>query len=124
MTSASVSAVVDAKSEDLGLRARKAAHQLLARRATARGTVARKVEHAAKRSGTWLWIQVRRHSVISVTAAGAIGIGVATAVGVGELAVGVALAYAGYNVWVRGESPERAITELAEGLEGHGGGHH
>jgi hypothetical protein len=123
MTSASVSRV-DAHSQNLGLRARRAARQALARRAAPHGTVAHKVEHAIKRSGTWAWIQVRRHSVISVSAAGAIGVAAATALGVAELAVGAAVAYAGYNVWVRGESPEEAITELAEGLEGHAGGHH
>jgi hypothetical protein len=117
---------MDAHSQDLGLRARNAARRVLKQRSAPHGTFAHKIEGRLKRGGAWMWVHLRRHSFIGITAAGAIGIGAATAVGVGELAVGAALAYAAYNVWVRGETPEEAMCELAEDLEGHahGGAHH
>jgi hypothetical protein len=120
----SSAASFDATSQDLGSRFRKAARGARQHRASQHGTFAHKVEGGAKRSAGWMWVQLRRHPFISVTTAGAIGVVAATAIGVGELAVGAALAYAGYNVWVRGETPEEAMSELAEGLEGHAGGHH
>jgi len=114
----SSAAHVHAHSQHLGQRANKAVESSLNRRGRVVGTPSYRLENGMKRVGAWCWKEVRRHSIVSVTAAGVIGIGAATLLGVGELAVGAIVAYTAYNVWgPRGEDPDQAIRELAEGIE-------
>jgi hypothetical protein len=95
----------------------QAIHGTLRRRLTPRGTIARSVEDSTKRAGARLWLALKRHPFVGVTAAGAGGVALAMGVGVGELAVGVAVAYGAFNILVRGEPPEKAAELLAKEME-------
>lgn len=96
---------------------RASLYGLLRRRVSRPGTLARSAEDGTKSAGAKLWMGLKRHPYWGVLAAGAGGTAVATALGVGEVAIGVAVAYAAFNVLARGESPEKAAQLLAREIE-------
>lgn len=88
-------------------------HSLRTRSAMA-GTYARRVEDRLKSAGGKVWHAVKRRPSIGVIAAGGLGLALASAVGVGELAIGLALGYAAYQVLAEGVPAKEAARQMAE----------
>jgi hypothetical protein len=80
-------------------------------------TALRRLEDGAKSAGKRAWVLAQRHPYAGVAAAAALGIAAASAVGVGELAVGLGIAYAAYNVLKGRETPSQALREIVEDIE-------
>jgi hypothetical protein len=96
---------------------RASLYGLLRRRSSRPGTWARSAEDGTKSAGAKLWMGLKHHPYWGVLAAGIGGTALGTALGVGEVALGVAVAYAAFNVLARGESPEKAAELLAQEIE-------
>lgn len=117
MTQVQESTATATDSRPVAAYVREAIIGTLRRRKAARGTLARKAENNAKRAGTRVWLELKRHPYVGVVGLGVGGVALASVVGVAELAIGVAFAYGAFNVLVRGESPEQAASTLAKELE-------
>ena len=59
----------------------------------------------------WTWHELRARPSFGGLLLGGLGLGASMVIGVGELAVGVAIGYAGYLVLARGEAPMQALRD-------------
>jgi hypothetical protein len=90
-------------------------HTLDCRTAPA-GTLRAWVEDEAKRGGTRVWRALERRPSLGVVLVGGLAIAAADAVGVGELAMGIGIGYAAWQVLRKGQSVGEALQE-AEQIE-------
>lgn len=62
-------------------------------------------------TASWTWRELRARPSLGGLLLGCAGLGASMVIGVGELAVGVALGYAGYLMLAKGETPMQALRE-------------
>jgi hypothetical protein len=63
-------------------------------------------------SATWTWDALRARPSLGGLVLGCAGLGASMMIGVGELAVGMAIGYAGYLMLAKGETPMQALREV------------
>jgi hypothetical protein len=83
----------------------------LDRRVAPPGTFRARAEHETKRQGTHVWRMLKERPTVGVILFGGLAIAAADAVGVGELAIGIAVGYAAWQVLRKGKSVGEALTE-------------
>jgi hypothetical protein len=83
----------------------------LEQRSAPAGTVRARAEDRAKRGGVHLWRALKKRPSIGVLLCGGLAVAAADAVGVGELAIGLAVGYAAWQVLRKGKSVGEALTE-------------
>lgn len=84
---------------------------MIERRNTPAGTWRAYVEDVANRGGARVWTALKRRPSLGVVLFGGMAIAAAGAVGVGELALGIAIGYAAWQVLRGGKSIAEAIEE-------------
>ena len=89
----------------------------LERRSASSGTLRARAEDKAKRGGVKVWRAFKKRPSLGVIVFGGLAIAAADAVGVGELAMGIAIGYAAWQVLRKGKSVGEALAE-AERMEG------
>src|ERR1700733_6773088 len=83
----------------------------LDRRTAPSGTIGARMEDRAKRGGVHAWRALKKRPSLGVVLFGGTAIVLADAVGVGELALGIAIGYAAWQVLRKGKSVGEALAE-------------
>jgi hypothetical protein len=86
-------------------------------RRAAPNTTLRTLEDGAKSAGKHAWVLLQKHPYAGMVALAALGVLAASSVGVGELAVGLGIAYATYNVIKGRETPLEACKQVIDEIE-------
>ena len=86
----------------------------LGRRTAPRGTARGRAEDTMKHAGGRLWHGMKKRPSLGVLVVGGLAVLAADAVGVGELALGLAVGYAAYQVLCKGKSVDAAIHDVEE----------
>lgn len=102
--------------KDLGREISDDIDHSLERRTAPAGTWRAHAEDAAKRGGARVWRALKKRPSLGVALFGGLAITAANAVGVGELALGIGIGYAAWQVLRKGTPIGEALEE-AERLE-------
>jgi hypothetical protein len=89
----------------------------LERRCAPTGTLRARLEDEAKRRGDRLWRALKKRPSFGVVVLGGMALVAAEAVGVGELAMGIAIGYAAWQVLREGKSIGEALAEVERNVK-------
>jgi hypothetical protein len=106
-----------AADQDIGRELSDDIDRALDRRVAPPGTLRAQAEHEVKQGGARVWRALKHRPSIGVLVIGGLAIAAADAVGVGELAMGIGLGFAAWQVLRKGKTVEQALEE-GERIEG------
>jgi hypothetical protein len=103
------------KPQELGaVSVRARVERSLRTRSAKKGTLAARAEEVAKIAAGKAWAAMKQRPSIGVLAAGSLGLVLASTLGVGELAIGLAVGYAAFQILAEGVPPSEAARHAAE----------